>query len=88
MADYKINSDIRQRHLEAWELAYKPGESKDGALYAIAGLQVRACIEAGILEGLTVDDVGEMTAEDIAALSEELSAVLTPFYRNPENATG
>ena len=81
MADYEILTDLRQRHLEAWELAYQPGEPKPGGLAVSSGRMVRACIEAGIVEGLTADDVGDMTIDDANKLAEELATIVSPFYQ-------
>jgi len=77
MAEITIISDLKQRHLEAWEAAYfelithdgktKPGKNTDN------GAVIRAAAKAGMLTG-DVGDVGDMTPKAAAKLAGAINA--------------
>ena len=71
---YSLNNDLRQRHVEKWSEAY--AAQFTGTVVAHNGANVRAGVKAGIITGLTAEEVDDMRPRDVRALSEELSELL------------
>jgi hypothetical protein len=85
MADYKIITDLRQRHIEKWvELLdpLSPGENRYIVTYA--GDNLRAAIRAGILEGMTVEDVDDLTTPETFMISKEIADLCEPLLIPPQ----
>lgn len=76
--DYKV-VDLRQRHLVAWNIEIKrlqPEEWEERTELPMAvyiDVFIKACIRAGWLEGVTEDDVDDMTYAQAYELYEMLA---------------
>jgi vacuolar-type H+-ATPase catalytic subunit A/Vma1 len=78
----KLTSDLRQRHVERWSEAYNAQFSK--TVVAHHGANCRAAIEAGIVTGITADDIGDMMPHEVSALSEQVSQLISEALAPPE----
>lgn len=78
MSKYNIldQSQLRQKHVEAWADEFNP--LHDGVRdlnVQYAGQSVRAAINAGIVEGLTIEELGEMLPQEV----HEISSIVSPM---------
>ena len=81
----EITTDLRQRHIEKWALVFEPHrEGDERHIVAYHGDNVRACIEAGIITGLTADEVDDMRVPDIADLSKRALTVINDAFAPPK----
>lgn len=83
MSKYKVITDLRQRHSEAWADEFEPMKEQETPRVDVqlAGQNVRAAIKAGIVEGLTFDELGDMTTQEVHELSVEITALVMPTLR-------
>lgn len=78
-------TDLRQRHLEAFEAAYNTIEARGRA--TLAGGAVRAAASAGWFgDTLKGDDVGDMLPTEVQALSKEIDALYTKVTTLEKNS--
>ena len=78
----EIIKDLRQRHVEAWSQAYR--DQFTGTIAAHHGANCRAAIDAGILQGVSHEEVGNMYAGEVAELSEQISELIIKANEPPK----
>jgi hypothetical protein len=79
----KLITDIRQRHIEKWSLAF-PEKNDDSRPFAARESDIlRAAIDAGIIEGAALEDVDELRPKDARKLAGEVLTLIADSYADP-----
>ena len=79
----KLITDIRQRHIEKWSLAF-PEKHDDSRPFAARESDIlRAAIEARIVEGLTLEGVDDLTPRAARKLAGEVLSLIAESYADP-----
>ena len=74
----ELISDLRQRHLEAWEKSFNELRGDDKGASRYYGAVVRAAINAGwFRDPVPVDDVDEMTPRQVRAYARAVDTAYT-----------
>jgi hypothetical protein len=74
----KLITDLRQRHLEAWEREFNKFRGDDKGVSTFHGSVVRAALAAGWFgDGADADAVDEMTPREVRKLSAAVDALYT-----------
>jgi hypothetical protein len=72
----KLITDLRQRHLEAWEREFNSRRGDDTGVSTFRGTVVRAALAAGWFgEDGDPDTVDDMTPRQVRQLSAEVDAL-------------
>jgi hypothetical protein len=79
----KLITDIRQRHIEKWSLAF-PEKHDDSRPFAARESDIlRAAIDAGIIEGAALEDVDELRPKEARKLAGEVLTLIADSYADP-----
>jgi hypothetical protein len=81
----KLKTEIKQRHLEAWETAYLAIDTKGSSNHA--GAVVRSAIEAGWFDDpVSVDAVGDMAPSEVRRLARDIDKLYTDIISIDPNS--
>jgi len=69
-----IITDWRQRHLEAFETEYFTLSEKLKGKNSDNGAVVRAAIKAGIITGVSLDAIGDMSPREVGKMARAVNA--------------
>jgi hypothetical protein len=79
----KLITDLRQRHVEAWSLAF-PEKNDDSRPFAARESDIlRAAIEAGIITDAQPEDVDDLTPRAARKLAGEVLSLIADSYADP-----
>ena len=80
--NYEIIDDLRQRHVEKWSEAYNAQFNE--SVVAHHGSNCRAAVKAGIVTGITANDVDDMKPYEVRELSDKVSILIGEALKAPE----
>ena len=84
----KIIDRLLHRHHSRWLIEFDPSGRGDSEYIAVYhGENVKAACKAGIIEGMTPDEVDELTPFEVADLSQQVLSIIGEAMQPPKKKT-